>query len=45
MKHNEERDDIHERVFNNIPHFVKKILQAKCLNYGFVMNNDNLFIS
>ena len=44
IKHNQEGKDIHNEIFNNIPHFVKKCLNANCLQYGFVMYNKTVTI-
>ena len=37
VKKNEEGKEIHDEIFNNIPHFIKNCLYVKCLQYNFVM--------
>ena len=44
IKHNEEGKDIHNEIFNNIPHFTKTRIRVNCLLYGFVMYNDKVLI-
>ena len=41
---NEEINDTHKEVFNNIPHFIKYIIHVNCLHHGVVMYNDNVLI-
>ena len=44
IKHNHEGRDIHNEIFNNIPHFIKNLLRINCLQYGFVMYNYKLIL-
>ena len=37
IKHNWEGKYIYNKVFNNIPHFIKNCLRIDSLQYGFVM--------
>ena len=44
IKNNEEGKDIHERVFNNIPHSIKNIFHVNFNQGGFVMQNSKSFL-
>ena len=44
IKHNEEEKYIHNEVFNNIPHFIKKRLHVYYLQYGFVMDKNKVVL-
>ena len=37
IKHNEEGKDIHNEIFNNIPHFIKNRMHVDFLQYRFVL--------
>ena len=37
IKHNEEGKDIHNGIFNNIPHLIKNRLRVDFLQYYFAM--------
>ena len=42
--HNKEGKYIHNKIFNNIPHFIKTRLCVNCLQDNFRMYNDKVFI-
>ena len=44
IKHNEERKYIHNKIFKNIPHFIKNRLHVDCLQDGFVMYNNKVIL-
>ena len=41
---NKEGEYIHNKIFNNIPHFTKERLRVGFLQYGFVMYKNKLII-
>ena len=43
-KNNEEAKYIHNEIFNNIPHFIKKRLHVDCLQDGFVMYKNKVIL-
>ena len=45
IKNYEERRDIHNKVFNNIPHFIKNHLHLDYIQHTFVVYRDKLLIS
>ena len=44
IKHNEEVKDIYNRIFNNIPHFIKNRLHVDCLQDGFLTYKNKVII-
>ena len=44
IKHNEEGKDVHNEIFNNIPHFIKNRLHVDFLQYCFVMYKNKVII-
>ena len=42
IKHNEEGKDILNKIFNNIPYFIKNRLRVNFLQDGFVVYNDKV---
>ena len=45
IKNNEEVKDVHNEIFNNIPHFVKNRLHVDCLQDGSVMYKNKVILS
>ena len=44
IKNNEEVKDMHNEIFNNIPHFIKTFIRVNCLQDGFVVYNDKALL-
>ena len=44
IKHNEEGKDIHNGIFNSIPHLIKTRLRVDWIQDGFVMYKYKLLI-
>ena len=42
IKYNGKRKYINNKIFNNIPHFIKNCQHVDCLQDGFVMYNDKV---
>ena len=45
IKTNEEGKDIHDEIFNNIPHLIKTHMRVDCLQDGFVIYTNRVILS
>ena len=45
IKQNDEVKDIHNEIFNSIPHLIKNCLHVHCIQYGFFMYKKESILS